>query len=124
MKLSEKAAELKTDIPAVCLCLKDRETPFAVKILAGITIGYALSPIDLIPDCIPVLGYLDDIIIIPALIALIIKMIPKETFEKYRKASRGMWQDGRPRHWYYAIPIVMIWILILWLIVKAAFFSA
>ncbi|MBU3877192.1 DUF1232 domain-containing protein [Faecalicatena sp. AGMB00832] len=124
MKLSEKAAELKTDIPAVFLCLKDRETPFAVKRLAGITIGYALSPIDLIPDCIPVLGYLDDIIIIPALIALIIKMIPKETFEKYRKASRGMWQDGRPRHWYYAIPIVMIWILILWLIVKAAFFSA
>lgn len=121
MKLKEKAAQLKTDIPAVFLCLKDKNTPVAAKILAGITIGYALSPIDFIPDFIPVLGYLDDIIVIPVLIALIIKLIPNETFEKYRQASKGMWQNGKPKHWYFAIPIVIIWLLILWLLIKANF---
>ena len=62
MNLKERAKKLKEEIPAVFLSLKDRETPLIAKILAGITIGYALSPIDLIPDFIPVLGYLDDII--------------------------------------------------------------
>lgn len=56
MNLKEKANQLKTDIPAVFLCLKKRETPIFAKLLAGITICYALSPIDLIPDFIPVLG--------------------------------------------------------------------
>ena len=122
MNLKERAAQLKTDIPAVFLCLKDRETPIMVKILAGIAIGYVLSPIDFIPDFIPVLGYLDDVIIIPALIALIVKLIPKETFEKYRQESKGMWHSGKPTQWYFAIPIILIWLVILWLIIKTVLF--
>ena len=58
MTLKERAASLKRDIPAVFLALKSKETPLTAKILALITVAYALSPIDLIPDCIPVLGYL------------------------------------------------------------------
>ena len=106
--LKEWAKQLKTDIPAVFLALKDKETPFIAKIVALITVCYALSPIDLIPDFIPVLGYLDDIIILPALIALTVKLIPEEVWQKNKGAAVGMWQDGKPKKWYYALPIVLI----------------
>lgn len=119
MDLKAKAKKLKTDIPAVFLALKDKETPFIAKIFAGITVAYALSPIDLVPDFIPVLGYLDDVIILPMLVALTIKFIPQDIMEKYRKESEGMWQDVKPKKWYYALPIVLIWTLIIVLILKA-----
>ena len=119
MNLKERAKQLKTDIPAVFLSLKSEDTPIAAKILAGITVGYALSPIDLIPDFIPVLGYLDDIIILPALIALTIRLIPKDTFAKFRNEAEGMWQNGKPKKWFYAIPIALIWLFAIWMIIKA-----
>lgn len=119
MNLKERAKKLKTDIPAVFLCMKSKDTPLRAKILAVITIAYALSPIDLIPDFIPVLGYLDDLVILPALIALTIRCIPKETFERYRKEAEGMWQNGKPKKWYFAIPIVLFWLLVAALITKA-----
>ena len=72
MSLKERPKTLKKNIPAVFLALKDKETPILAKVLAGITVAYALSPIDLIPDFVPVLGYLDDVIILPLLIALTI----------------------------------------------------
>jgi len=118
MDLKERARRLKTDIPAVFLSLKSKDTPLAAKILAGITVAYALSPIDLIPDFIPVLGYLDDVIILPVLIALIIRLIPEKTFEECRKESEGMWENGKPEQWHFAIPIVLIWLLLIWLVVK------
>lgn len=123
MNLKERTKRLKTDIPAIWLCLKAKETPLIAKILAGITVAYALSPIDLIPDFIPVLGYLDDLIILPALVALTVKCIPKDAFEKYRKEAAGMWKDGKPKRWYYALPIIAVWLLIIWLIVRAIFFK-
>jgi len=119
MDLKERANRLKTDIPAVFIAFKKRETPMLAKIVAGITIGYALSPIDLIPDFIPVIGYLDDIIILPALIALTIKLIPTIVLDECRKESESLWKDGKPKKWYYAIPIGVIWILMLVLIVIA-----
>lgn len=119
MNLKERAKKLKTDIPAIFLALKDKETPVAAKLVAAVTVAYALSPIDLIPDFIPVLGYLDDVILLPALVALTVKLIPKETMEKNRKLAEGLWKDGKPKKWYYAIPIVLIWMLVIWLIVKA-----
>ncbi len=121
MNLKERAKQLKTDIPAVFLSLKSNETPLAAKILAGITIVYALSPIDLIPDFIPILGYLDDIIILPVLIAMTIRLIPPDTFERFRIEAEGMWKNGKPKKWYYAIPIALIWLLIVWFIVKIMF---
>ena len=121
MKLKERAKRLKTDIPALFLAIRDKETPLIARILAVCTVGYALSPIDLIPDFIPVLGYLDDLILLPALVALTIKLIPKEVMERNRKLSEGIWKDGKPKKWYYAVPIILIWLLIIWLIVKAIF---
>lgn len=119
MNLKERAKQLKTDIPAVFLCLKSKDTPLAAKLLAAITIAYALSPIDLIPDFIPVLGYLDDMIILPALITLTVRQIPDETFIRFRIEAEGMWENGKPKKWYYAIPIVLIWLSIVWLFFKS-----
>lgn len=76
LDLEQRARQLKTDMPAVYLSLKSPDTPRYVKALAAITLLYALLPVDLIPDFIPVLGYLDDLIILPALIALTIHFIP------------------------------------------------
>ena len=122
MTLKERAKKLKTDIPAMFLAFKKKETPLIAKILAGITVAYALSPIDLIPDFIPVLGYLDDLILLPLLIALTIRFIPKEVLEECRSEAEGMWSNGKPKRWYYSIPIVLLWALVVFVVVKAIFF--
>ena len=121
MSLKERAAALKTDIPAVFLALKAKETPLIAKIAAGITVAYALSPIDLIPDFVPILGYLDDVILLPVLVSLTLKLIPSDIMEACRTQAKGMWTDGRPKKWYYAIPIIIVWALIAFVIVKAIF---
>ena len=118
MNLKERAKQLKTDVPAVFLAIKHKETPLLAKIVAVIAVGYALSPVDLIPDFIPVLGLIDDVIIVPALIVLFIKLIPADVFEECRKEAADLWVDGKPKKWYYAIPIVLIWLLIIFLLIK------
>lgn len=122
MNLKENAKKLKQDIPTVFLALKDKDTPVAAKVVAAVTVAYALSPIDLIPDFIPVLGYLDDLVLLPALTALTIKLIPRQVWEQNRKCAENMWADGKPKKWYYAIPILVIWLLLLCLIIKAIWF--
>ena len=122
MDLKSRAKNLKTDIPAVFLALKDKETPFIAKIFAGITVVYALSPIDLVPDFIPVLGYLDDVILLPALVALTIKFIPKDIMERNRMLSEDMWKAGKPKKWYYSIPIILLWLLLIGIIAKVLWF--
>lgn len=122
MNLKKRAEQLKTDVPALVLALKAKETPWIARILAGIAIGYALSPIDLVPDFIPVLGYLDDLVLLPLLIAAAIRFIPKDVMEKSREQSANMWTDGKPKKWYYAFPILLIWLLLLGLIIKVIFF--
>ena len=118
MNLEERAKQLKTDIPAVFLTLKDKETPVIAKIFAGITVAHALSPVDLVPDFIPILGYLDDIILLPFLVAPTIRFIPKDILERNRQRSVDLWKDGKPKKWYYAVPIILIWLLIIVLVVK------
>lgn len=119
MSLKERAKRLKSDIPAIFLALKAEETPWYAKVVAAITVAYALSPIDLVPDFIPVLGYLDDVILLPLLVALTVKLIPKDVFKAYQIQAEGMWSDGKPKRWYYAVPIIVFWILIIALILKA-----
>lgn len=119
MSLKTRAKKLKSDIPAIFLALKDKNTPVVAKIFAAITVAYALSPVDLVPDFIPVLGYLDDLLILPALVVLTIKFIPKEMLDEYRRKAEGMWEKGKPKKWYYAVPILLFWMIILFLILKA-----
>lgn len=117
-KLENWAKRLKRDIPAIFLSLQDKDTPILAKIIGGITVGYALSPVDLIPDVVPVLGYLDDVLILPALLTLTVKLIPPKVIERYRQEAKDMWEDGGPKKWYYSVPIVLLWVLIIWMIVK------
>ena len=117
MSLKECAKKLKSDIPAIFLALKEKETPIVAKIFAAITVAYALSPIDLIPDFIPVLGYLDDLLILPELVALTIRLIPREKLNECRIKAEGMWENGKPKRWYYAVPIVVIWAVFICIIV-------
>jgi uncharacterized membrane protein YkvA (DUF1232 family) len=119
LNFKERAVALKTDIPAVFIALKHKETPLLAKILAGITIAYALSPIDIIPDFIPIVGLFDEVILLPGLIAIIIKLIPHDIFQDCKKEAANLWADGKPKKWYYAIPIVLIWLLVIFLIVRA-----
>jgi len=84
--------------------------------LAILTIIYALSPIDLIPDYIPVVGYIDDLIILPLMVAATIKLIPNDIINQCRIESEQIWKEGKPKKWYYATPIVFIWLIIIALI--------
>lgn len=122
INLKKRANEIKINIPAIYLALREKETPFLAKVLATITVVYALSPIDLIPDFIPVLGYLDDLIILPALIACTVKLIPKDILENCRLRSQNLWENGKPKKWYYAIPTVVIWLILIILIIKLIVF--
>lgn len=116
MSLKERANKLKLNIKVIYMALKHKKTPWLAKVMAGITIMYALSPIDFIPDFIPVLGYLDDLIILPAMIALTIKMIPDEIIEQCKINSENLWADGKPKHWVFATPIILIWLLIIYVL--------
>lgn len=109
MNLKERAKSLKVYVPALFIAMKKKETPVLAKIVAGITVGYALSPIDIIPDFIPALGYLDDLIILPMLAALAIRLIPKEIMDGCKVEAEGFWAEGKPKKWYYALPIVILW---------------
>lgn len=92
------------------------------KVFAAICLVYALSPIDLIPDFIPVLGYLDDVIILPVLIALTIRLIPPAIFTECRTQAEDMWAEGRPKRWYFALPFVALWGLAAYFLLKAIFY--
>jgi uncharacterized membrane protein YkvA (DUF1232 family) len=111
--LKQKAKKLKSEAQVLMLAYKDKRTPLAAKILIGITVGYLLSPIDLIPDFIPVLGILDDLIIVPALIALSIKLIPVIVLSEAREWVKGNPGTLKKTNWAFAVLIVIIWLIAL-----------
>lgn len=115
------AKKLKRDIPAVFLALKQKDTPLAAKLAAAVTLGYALSPIDLIPDFIPVLGYLDDLLILPGLVALTLRLIPPEVLNRCRAEAADLWPNGRPRVWWCALPILLLWAVVAWVVISKLF---
>ena len=108
----QRARELKTETYALYLAVKDPRVPWYARFSALCVVGYALSPIDLIPDFIPVLGYLDDLILVPIGIALTIKMIPADVLAECRgKAQARMTQD-KLLGWVGAAVIIAIWLAI------------
>lgn len=115
--LKRRAKALKTETAALFLAIRRRDTPLAAKLLGGMTVAYALSPIDIIPDFIPILGYLDELILLPFLIALTIKLIPAAIMEECRVQAVDLWAGGKPKRWLYAIPILLLWVLIAVIIV-------
>ncbi|MGH7874971.1 MAG: YkvA family protein [Candidatus Binatia bacterium] len=111
-KWKERAKELKAESYALYFALKDPRVPWYAKLVAGCVVAYALSPIDLIPDFIPVIGYLDDLILVPIGIALTVKMIPAEVWVECREKARKRIAQSKLIRWLGAAFIVAIWILL------------
>jgi uncharacterized membrane protein YkvA (DUF1232 family) len=102
------ARAIKRDVIALWIAARDLKTPMATKLVAGAVASYALSPIDLIPDFIPVLGYLDDLLIVPLGILLAIRMIPPDLMTDFRQ--RAALQQNRPSSRAGLVAIVLIWL--------------
>ena len=122
-KLKDKARILKNEIIAISIALKDKRTPLYAKLLIGLTIGYALSPIDLIPDFIPLLGYLDDLIILPLMIMTSIKMIPADVLVECRKYARENNVLNKKSGLIAAFFIILIWMWLTGIIILKLFNS-
>lgn len=120
-KLKKHSRELKKEISALYLACKKKNVPWYVKAIAAVVVAYALSPVDLIPDFIPVLGYLDDLVLIPLGITIAIKLIPQSVMEECRREAEGLFKDGKPRNWKAGAVIILIWIILLWVIVSKVF---
>jgi uncharacterized membrane protein YkvA (DUF1232 family) len=109
-----QAKRLRNEIYALYFAARDPRTPWYAKVLAAFIIGYALSPIDLIPDFIPVLGYLDDLIIVPAGIALLIKIIPNGVLQECREKAHSQ-PISIKRNWVAGTIIILIWLLLIYI---------
>ena len=119
-RLEARARQLKNDSYALYLAYRDPRTPWYARAWATLVVAYAFSPIDLIPDFIPILGYLDDLILVPLGIALAIKLIPAEVMAQARTTVAHA-TIGPSRGWLGAALIIVIWILglgllILWVV--------
>jgi uncharacterized membrane protein YkvA (DUF1232 family) len=101
---------LKRDVIALYLATRDPRVPWYAKAVAACVAAYALSPIDLIPDFIPVLGHLDDLIILPLGILLAAKLVPREVMKELRAEAEGS-RAGRPMSWAGAAVIIGFWIV-------------
>ena len=108
-KLKDRLIALQLKSSQVYIVMRSGQIPWYAKAIGYIIILYILSPIDIIPDFIPILGYLDDLIIIPMLVALFIRFIPSDVWKDSEELAKTLWQDGKQKKWYLAIPIIMIW---------------
>lgn len=110
--LKQLTKKLKKETYAIYLASKDSRTPWYARLLSIIIVAYAFSPIDLIPDFVPILGYLDDLIIVPLGIWFVIKMIPKNILDECRERAEAMQSQRKPTNFIAASTIVLIWLLL------------
>ncbi len=119
------AKSLKRDVLVLWFALRHPDTPFIATAIAILTVAYALSPIDLIPDFIPLLGYLDDLMVIPMLVAITLRLIP-DTVLTQSRARLDEWLKINPRkptsRWGLLI-VISIWAVLIWLTIHALFGS-
>jgi uncharacterized membrane protein YkvA (DUF1232 family) len=108
--LKKWAGRLKTEVYALYLAYRDPRVPLYARVFAACVVGYAFSPIDLIPDPIPVLGYLDDLILIPLGVALAIRMIPEPVLVECREKARQASRESRPVNRVAAVAVVAVWL--------------
>jgi uncharacterized membrane protein YkvA (DUF1232 family) len=106
----DRARQLKAETYAVYLAYRDPRVPWYARALAAAVVAYAFSPIDLIPDFIPVLGYLDDLVLVPLGITLALRMIPPAVMAQCREKAREAIAEGKPTNWAAAAVIVTIWL--------------
>jgi uncharacterized membrane protein YkvA (DUF1232 family) len=103
---------LKGETYALYLAYRDPRTPWYAKVFVAFVVGYAFSPIDLVPDPIPILGYLDDLLLVPLGIVLARKMIPPAVLDECREQAKLTMDEGNPKSWTAAAAVVAIWLVI------------
>lgn len=106
----ERARQLESDTYAIYLACRHPRVPWYAKALATVVVVYAFSPLDLIPDGIPILGYLDDLVLVPAGIALALRLIPPDVMAECRSQAQARLAGGRPTNWPAAVVIIAIWL--------------
>ncbi|MBE4906840.1 DUF1232 domain-containing protein [Bacillus luteolus] len=122
-KLKVWARKLKRQLFVLYLAYKDERVPWFAKLFTACVVAYAFSPIDLIPDFIPILGYLDDVILVPLGIMFALKMIPKEVIAECEIKAEEMMKKGKPENWVVGSLIILVWCIIsFWMIVKLSQF--
>jgi len=112
-KLKAKVKKLKNEIQVLTIAYSDPRTPWTAKLLIGITVGYLLSPIDLIPDFIPVLGILDDLILVPLLITASIKLIPEIVIAEARESALKNPKRMKKNNYIVAFIILLLWLILI-----------
>ena len=117
-KLKQRAKRLKTELYALYLACHDPRVPWYARALAIFVVGYAFSPIDLIPDFIPILGYLDDLIIVPIGIMLVLKIIPPAVMVECRVKAQSGTLANKPKNWIAAGIILIVWVLLAVFVVR------
>ena len=105
------AEKFEIETYALYLAYKDPRVPLRIKVVILLVIAYLLSPIDLIPDFIPVLGYLDDFLLITVGIPILLKMVPKEIMNEHRENAKTKFSEGMHKSKFAALIIVLIWVL-------------
>ncbi len=108
----EWAKKLKKEVLMLYYAYQDPRTPFWAKVVTIVVVAYAFSPIDLIPDFIPILGYLDDLILLPLGIALAIKLIPTQVIEESRRKAESILSKEKPKNWIVGWIVILLWILV------------
>ena len=122
-RLKRWAAELKAQVVTLWFCRRHRDTPWSAKLLAALVVAYAFSPIDLIPDFIPVLGYVDDLVLIPLGVYLTVRLIPPHVLAAAR-VEADAWlatRAERPSNYWAAAAIVLVWLALaywIWTLVQ------
>jgi uncharacterized membrane protein YkvA (DUF1232 family) len=114
----KRAGELKIQVYAIYLAYRDPRVPLYARIFAACVVGYAFSPLDLIPDPIPILGYLDDLVLVPLGVRLALKMIPAEVMAECEEKSREVMRQGKPVNKAAAAVIIVIWLILAVLVVR------
>jgi uncharacterized membrane protein YkvA (DUF1232 family) len=109
-RLKARAATLRREVLTLWFCARHPRTPLAAKLLAALVAAYALSPIDLIPDFIPVLGYLDDLILVPAGVCLALRLVPADVIAEAR--ARAEAAAARPPSYAGAAAVVLVWLVL------------
>jgi uncharacterized membrane protein YkvA (DUF1232 family) len=108
----ERIQSLQVETYALYLAARDRRTPWYAKAWAALVAAYAFSPLDLIPDPIPILGYLDDLVLVPLGVLLALKLIPKEVMADSRQRAKAAFSTGEPTVRWGAIIVIVLWVLV------------
>ncbi|WP_129688213.1 YkvA family protein [Gottfriedia acidiceleris] len=118
-KLKLWAKKLKRQVFTLYYACKDERVPWYAKVFIASVVAYAFSPIDLIPDFIPILGYLDDVILVPLGIIISLKLIPKNVKVDCEIKAEEMMKNGKPKNWIVGSFILLVWVVIfIWVILK------